>query len=49
MASFYYKVKNRENKVVEGYVKAANFRQAASKLENRGFIIKPNFIIFNLT
>ena len=39
MASFFYKVKNVDSKIEQGYIDAVSLTDAALKLEQRGFIV----------
>jgi type II secretory pathway component PulF len=39
MASFFYKVKNKDSKIEQGIIKAVSFAEAASKLEKKGYIV----------
>lgn len=39
MANFYYKVKNTNNKIEEGYINAVSLTDAAVKLEQKGYIV----------
>ena len=44
MARFFYRVKNKQNKISQGYIEALSVPDAAEKLIKKGYIIK---ILYN--
>ena len=39
MARFFYRVKNKQNKISQGYINASSISEAALKLEKQGYNI----------